>query len=195
MNDKMVQESDLDLKDWLYYKIYAKDVDEWYPCLLKEVVQPFISNNEKSIDSFFFFKYHMQYGIHEPLEKGCEQKFKVGDWVSFIRFRLLAEQKSIPNLESELLKLVKASSTVLATEKCKYDEIGDLGNRFGKQRVKEVRKYLEYACRISLSLLGEPRDKNYFDKISGLIHLPSNILEYRVKILCPKCGHEITFQP
>lgn len=183
------------LKDWLYYKIYAKPINDWYPRLLKEVVQPFISNNEKSIDSFFFFKYRMQYGIHETLEKGCEQKFKVGEWVNFIRLRVLAQQEIISNLENELLKLIKASPTVLETEKCKYDEVADLGNRFGKQRVEKVRKYLEYACRISLSLLAEPRDANYFEKIGGLIHLPSNILEYRVKIRCPKCGHEISFQP
>lgn len=137
----------------------------------------------------------MQYGIHESLEKECEQKFKVGDWVSFIRLRVLTEQENISNLESKLLKLIKASPTVLETEKCKYDEIGDLGNRFGKQRVEEVRKYLEHACRISLSLLEESRDADYYKKIGGLIHLPSNILEYGAKISCPKCGQEIIFHP
>lgn len=129
------------------------------------------------------------------MEKGCEQKFKVGEWVSFIRLRVLAEQKNISNLEGELLKLIKMSPTVLETEKCKYDEVADIGNRFGKKRVKLVRKYLEYACRISLSLLKESRDNEYYNKIGGLVHLPSNIFEYRVAIPCPKCGYRIPFQP
>lgn len=192
------------MKDWLYYKIYAKDIADWYPLLLEEIVQPFISNNEKFIGNFFFFKYYFEYGVHETLEKTCEQKFNVGEFVRFIRLRVLTEQENISNLESELLKLIKASPTILETEKCEYDVVGDLGNRFGKQRIEEVEKYLEYACRISLSLLGEARDKKYFDKICGLIHLPSNILEYRVKIQCPNCGRvvrcqncgqEIAFQP
>jgi len=51
-----------------------------------------------------------------------------------------------------------------------------------------VNKYLEYASRISLSLLDETRDQDYFKKIHGLIHLPSNILEYAVEIKCDKCG-------
>ena len=180
------------MKDWIYYKIYAKEVNDWYPRLLKEIVQPFISKNEEVIESFFFFKYHFRYGIDEKVEKACEQKFKVGELVSFIRLRVLAEQENIENLEDGLLKLIEASPTVLETEKCKYDEMADLGNRFGKQRVEQVRKYLEYACRICLSLLEEPRD---FQKISGLIHLPSNILEYIVELQCPKCGQKRPFQP
>ena len=83
------------MKDWLYYRIYAKTVENWYPNILREIVQPFISENEKQIESFFFFKYHMQYGIHEDVEKTCEQKFKKGDWVSFIRLRVLTEEKNI----------------------------------------------------------------------------------------------------
>jgi len=180
------------MKDWIYYKIYAKEVNDWYPRLLKEIVQPFISKNEEVIDSFFFLKYHLQYGVHETLEKACEQKFNIGDVVNFIRLRVLAKQENISNLEEKLLKLVRASPTVIETEKCKYDELADLGNRFGKQRVEKVRKYLEYTCRIRLSLLEEPRD---FQKISGLIHLPSNILEYMVEIQCPKCGQKRLFQP
>jgi len=93
------------------------------------------------------------------------------------------------------LKLIEACQIVLEKEKCKYDEMADLGNRFGRERVELVRKYLEYACRISLSLLGELRDDDYFDKISGLIHLPSNILEYRVRLRCSQCGQEFDFQP
>lgn len=185
------------LKDWLYYKIYAKSVENWYPNLLMEIVQPFISENEKQIESFFFLKYRFQYGIGEGIENTCEQKLKAnrGDWISFIRFRVFSEQENIADLEAKLLKLVEACQTVLEKEKCKYDELADLGNRFGKERVKLVRKYLEYASRISLSLLGEPKDGNYFNKISGLIHLPSNILEYRVRLRCSQCGHEFDFQP
>ena len=60
---------------------------------------------------------------------------------------------------------------------------------------RALRKYLEYACRLSLSLLGENRDQKYSEKISGLIHCPSNILEYQAMISCPRCGQVITFKP
>jgi len=176
------------MKDWLYYRIYVRPhFNDWYPRLLREVVQPFISKNEKSIDSFFFFMYHMQYGIHEGLEKGCEHRFKVGEWVSFIRLRVWAEQENISNLEGELLKFIKMSPTVLETEKCTYNEKEDLGGRFGETRRELVRKYLEYASRITLSLLDEPRDEKYYDKIGGLIHLSSNMLNYCIVVTCPNC--------
>ena len=184
------------MKTWLYYKIYAKEVNGWYQNLLREIVQPLISENEKAIESFFFFKYHFQYGIHEGIESTCEQKFKKGDLVSFIRLRILAEEKDISELETKLLSFVKASPTVLETEKCVYDELADIGNRFGRERVEVVRKYLEMTCRVALSLLVETRDEDYFkNKISGLIHLPSNILEYRIGLRCPQCGKEFPFQP
>ena len=184
-------------KDWIYYRIYSKpDLDDWYPRLLKEVVKPFVSQNEEYIDSFFFLKYHHHYAVrpYDEIETD-DPMFRQGEIVWFIRFRVLTQKKNITNLEDELMTLIKKSPTVLANEKCKYNEIEDLGNRFGKQRVKEVRKYLEYACRLSLSLLGENRDQKYSEKISGLIHCPSNILEYHVMIPCPRCGQVIRFQP
>lgn len=85
------------MKNWLYYKIYAKDVNGWYQNLLREIVQPLISENEQVIESFFFFKYHFRYGIDEGIEKTCEQKFQQGDWVSFIRLRILQRKKTSPN--------------------------------------------------------------------------------------------------
>lgn len=185
------------LEEWLYYRIYAKPVENWYQNLLREIVQPFIFDNEKKIKSFFFLKYHFRYGIDEGIENTCEQKMKVnrGDLISFIRLRVLTEQENIPDLEAKLLKHTEACQTVLEKEKCEYNEIADLGNRFGKERFELVRKYLEYACRISLSLLQEPRDLNYINKIGGLIHLPSNILEYKVRLQCSNCGREMDFQP
>lgn len=185
------------LEEWLYYKIYAKSIENWYQNLLREIVQPFVSENEKQIKSFFFFKYYFQYGIGEGIENTCEQKLKVnrGDEISFIRLRVLSEQENISDLETNLLKLIDGCQSVLEKEKCTYDEMADLGNRFGKERVEVVRKYLESACRVSLSLLGETRDENYFKKISGLIHLPSNVLEYRVIIPCSQCGQKFLFQP
>jgi hypothetical protein len=181
------------LDGWLYYRIYAKPNDNWYQDLLREIVRHFVSDYQSQIKSFFFFKYHFRYGIDEKLETTCEQKFKVGDVVDFIRLRELAEQKDISNLENELLKRAKASKTVSEMERCRYDELTDIGDRFGRQRVEIVRKYLEQACRISLSLLDEPRDASYIDKISGLIHLPSNILEYGVTLRCPNCKQETSF--
>lgn len=185
------------LEEWLYYKIYAKSVENWYQNLLREIVHPFVSENEKQIKSFFFLKYHFPYGIGEGIENTCEQKLKVnkGNLISFVRFRILTEKEDISDLEAKLLKLIEACQTVLEKEKCKYDDIVDLGNRFGKERVEIVRKYLESACRVSLSLLGEQKNDNYLNKISGLIHLPSNILEYRVGLKCSRCGQEFLFQP
>lgn len=185
------------LEEWLYYKIYAKSDKNWYHILLREIIRPFVSDNENQIKSFFFLKYHFRYGVNEGIENTCEQKMKAnkGNLISFVRFRVLADQGNISELEAKLLKLVETCPTVLEKEKCKYDEMADLGNRFGKERFELVRKYLEYACRISLSLLEEQRDGNYFDKISGLVHLPSNILEYRVRFPCSHCGQEVEFQP
>ena len=185
------------MKVWLYYKIYAKPVENWYQDLLREIVQPFIAENEKAIESFFFFKYHFRYGIDEGIENTCEQKVTPnrGDLVSFVRLRVLSEQENIAELEATLLRRIDACQTVLEKEKCRYDEMADIGNRFGRERVEIVRKYLESACRVCLSLLNETRDGNYFNKISGLVHLPSNILEYRVRIPCPNCGAEIAFSP
>ena len=185
------------LEEWLYYRIYAKPVENWYGSLLREIVQPFIAGNDGQIKSFFFLKYYFRYGIDEGIENTCEQRLRVNreDWISFIRFRVLTDEENIADLEEKLLKLIEACQTVLEKEKCTYDEMADLGNRFGKERFESVRKYLEYACRISLSLLEEQRDGKYFDKISGLIHLPSNILEYRVRFPCPHCGQEVDFQP
>lgn len=83
----------------------------------------------------------------------------------------------------------------METEKCVYDELADIGDRFGRERVEIVRKYLEMACRVCLSLLEETRNANLINKINGLIHLPSNILEYQIRFPCPNCGAEIVFSP
>jgi hypothetical protein len=174
------------MKDWLYYRIYAKPSQEWYFDLLTEIVRPFIQENEKIIDSFFFFKYHHPYG--EPPYDGIEAnqpKFKKGDEVWFIRLRVLTEQENLEDLEHSLIKYMKNSKTLLDKEKCAYDEKADLGGRFGEIRRELVRKYLEYASRITLSLLDEPKDQAYLEKLGGLIHLPSNMLGYAV--ICPKC--------
>lgn len=124
------------MEEWLYYKIYAKPDENWYQNLLKEIVRPFVSDNENQIKSFFFFKYHFRYGVDEGIENTCEQKMKAnkGDLISFIRFRVLADQGNIAELEAKLLKLVEVCPTVLEREKCKYDELADLGSRFGKER-------------------------------------------------------------
>lgn len=180
------------MKDWLYYRIYAKPRPnlDWYD-LLKEVVRPFISENDKLIESFFFLCYQMRYGIDEGLEKGCEQKFEVGEWVRFIRLRVLAEQENLKTLDERLNKSMDETPTVIEREKCTYDEKEDLGGRFGETRRELVRKYLEYASRITLSLLDEPQDDKYYEKICGLIHLPSNMLNYRIVVTCPNCKTKI----
>lgn len=179
------------MKDWLYYRIYAKPFQDWYSNLLKEVVRPFIQKNEKLIDSFFFFQYHHKYGIppYESEIEAKEQKFKKGDEVWFIRLRVLAEQENLKILNDSLNKYMDKSQTILDKEKCSYNEKADLGGRFGETRIELIHKYLEYASRITLSLLDEPKDKAYLEKISGLIHLPSNMLDYA--IICPKCGKVI----
>lgn len=180
------------MKDWLYYRIYAKPVDDWYSKLLKEVVKPFVSENETMIDSFFFLHYHHPYGV-KPYDnvEAKEPKFKVGDEVWFIRLRILAEKTDIPVLETNFKRIISKSQTVLEIEECSYNEKADLGVRFGEERRELVRKYLEYASRITLSLLDQPRNQEYQKKLSGLIHLPSNMLEFAVVIKCEKCGNEI----
>lgn len=184
------------MKDWLYYRIYAKPSQEWYYDLLREVVRPFILENDKLIDSFFFFYYNHLYGV-PPYEGGIEAKepkFKKGDEVWFIRLRVLAEQEHLKTLDDSLIKYIDNSTAALEKEKCIFDEKADLGSRFGETRRELVRKYLEYASRITLSLLDEPKDKTYYDKLSGLIHLPSNMLKYAIVVRCPKCKNEVTIQ-
>ena len=148
------------MKDWLYYRIYAKPSQDWYSNLLREVVRPFIQQNEKLIDSFFFFEYHHNYGV-PPYESGIEAKepkFKKGDEVWFIPLRVLVEQENLEALDNSLINYMNNSKTILDKEKCTFDEKADLGGRFGETRRELVRKYLEYASRITLSLLDEPKD-------------------------------------
>ena len=179
------------MKTWLYYRIYAKPVKNWYNILLTEVVEPFVLKYDSLIESFFFFKYHHRYGV--PPYDGLEAKvpkFNVGDEVWFIRFRLLLEEENLEELDESLNELMDISNIVIERELCEYDETRDLGGRFGESRQVLVRKYLEYASKITLSLLNEKKDDEYFKKISGLIHLPSNMLEYVLVSKCPQCGYE-----
>ena len=65
---------------WLYFKIYAKDVENWYYKILGEVVKPFTQRNEQLIDKFFFFHYVENYGACSDgsieFEPNCEHKFE-----------------------------------------------------------------------------------------------------------------------
>ncbi len=180
------------MKDWLYYRIYARPSQEWYYDLLKEVVRLFIQENEKLIDSFFFLHYCHPYGVapYDGIE-AKEPKFKEGEEVMFIRLRVLSEQEYLKTLDDSLNKYIDNCIQAFEREKCIYDEKGDLGGRFGETRRELVRKYLEYASRITLSLLDEPKDKAHYEKIGGLIHLPSNMLEDGIK--CPYCNGVIRF--
>ncbi|MDH5770164.1 MAG: hypothetical protein OEZ25_02595 [Candidatus Bathyarchaeota archaeon] len=173
------------MKDWLYYRIYAEPHQKWYHDLLEEVVKPFISENEKMIESFFFFHYHHPYGV-KPWDEieAHEPKFKQGEEVWFIRLRVLAEKSNLKTLEESLNKFIGTSKTAFEHEKCTYNEKGDLGGRFGEVRREFVRKYLEYASKIALSLLDEPRDQKYFEKVMGLMHLPANMFEFNILISC-----------
>jgi len=154
-------------------------------------VEPFVLKYDSLIESFFFFKYHHPYGVppYDGLE-AKEPKFNVGDEVWFIRFRLLSEEENLVELDTRLNELMDKSNLVIERELCVYDETRDLGGRFGESRQVLVRKYLEYSSRITLSLLNEKKDNEYYKKISGLIHLPSNMLEYALVSKCPQCGFQ-----
>lgn len=183
--------------DWIYYRIYAQPkVENWYSLLLREVVNSFISKNEKLIESFFFFMYHHQYGVAPYDGKEAEEpQFEKGDEVWFIRLRVLVHKENLQELEEDLLTFIEKSKIAITKEKCKYDELADLGDRFGKERVKEVRNYLNSICILSLSLLEDERDAEYNEKIAGLIHLASNVLEYSTNVPCPRCGLTLILQP
>lgn len=175
------------MKDWLYYRIYARPSQEWYFDLLREVVRPFIQENEKLIDSFFFFHYHHQYATppYDGVE-AKEPKFKKGEEVWFIRLRVLAEQNNLKTLDKSLNKYMDNSKIVSEREKCVYDEKGDLGGRFGETRRELVRKYLEYASRITLSLLDEPKDQSaraHHDRTAK-----RTVTLYMDERICPQCG-------
>ena len=165
-------------KEWLYYRIFADPYDQlWYYKLLTQVVEPFIDKNKSFIERFFFFHYFPKY---EP-EDECESKFTTNDRVAFIRLRILAEHTELRRLESSLLDSIKSSSAVTEIERCtRYDVNGDIGNRFGVNRVRKVVDYLDAASRLSLALLEE--EQGFSPKVSDAVHLISNMMSFRLKI-------------
>lgn len=165
-------------KEWLYYRIFANPSDQlWYYKLLTQVVKPFIDENEPLIERFFFFHYFPKY---EP-EDECESKFTTDDRVAFIRLRILAKHTELRRLEGSLLDSVKGSSAVTEIERCKrYDVNGDIGNRFGANRVRRVVDYLDAASRLSLALL--EGEQGFNPKVHDAVHLICNMMNFRVQI-------------
>lgn len=136
-------------KDWIYYRIYAKPVEKWYEKLLNEVVKPFVDKNRQITGCIWFNRYFPNYLRDEP----CEQKFKEGAVVRYIRLRVLASRETIPKLEKDLTKLIKDSPTVLEKEKCVFREKKILTKEFGSNRIELSKKYLNICSEIALSLL------------------------------------------
>jgi hypothetical protein len=170
---------------WLYYKIYARDVDDWYYKLLNEIVKPFTQKFDSQIEKIFFFHYVEDYRA----EPNCEHKLNVGERVRYIRFRFRADDKLCGSLENNLLSLVSNSSTVIEKEKCEYCVDADLGNRFGLQRTELAVNYLDAFARMVLSLLTENNLLEDSDKPYSLIHLMHNMIGSPIQVACanPNC--------
>jgi len=170
---------------WLYYKIYAKEMANWYYHILNEVVKPFIQQNNALIDKFFFFHYEENY----RLEPTCEQKFEVGKRVRYIRLRVKSENENLGTLEKSLLTLIENSQTTLQHEKCEYDVSGDLGNRFGQARTDIAVNYLDAFARMVLSLLASNNQLENGDKPYSAVHLVHNMIGSQIPVACanPNC--------
>ena len=162
--------------EWLYYRIFADPSDQlWYYKLLTQVVKPFIDENESFIERFFFFHYFPRYESDDE----CESKFTTGDEVAFIRLRILAKRTELQRLESSLLYFIRSSSAVTQTERCKsYDVNGDVGNRFGTNRVTRVVDFLDAASRLSLALL--EGEQGFSPKVHNAVHLICNMMNFRL---------------
>ena len=146
------------MRKWIYYRIYAHDVLNWYERLLNEIVKPFAKNHRKDTQCIWFNCYYPKYLRDEP----CETKFKKGTTVRYIRLRILTIEEKASMLEKELLKLVTSSSTALDKEKCEFRAKEILSNEFGTRRSELSIKYLNLCSEIVLSLLDE--SKLFHDK-------------------------------
>lgn len=177
---------------WLYYKIYSKDVPNWYYKVLNEVVKPFVQQNIAIIDKFFFFHYEEDYGMQPDgsvkFEPKCEHKFKAGVRVRYVRLRVRAENENLGALEKSLLGLINNSQTTLQYEKCDYDVSGDLGNRFGQTRTDLVVNYLDAFARMVLSLLTPNNQLENGNKPSSATHLIHNMIGSSIQVACARCG-------
>ncbi len=165
-------------KDWIYFRIFANLSDQlWYNKLLSQVVKPFVGNNESLIERFFFFHYVQKY---EP-EEECESKFTKNDLVAFIRLRVLTQSTNLLVLENNLLELIKKSSAAIGIERCKkYDINGDLGKRFGTERVSEIVDYLVAGSRLTLTMI--EGEQGFSPKVADAIHLVCNMMSFRLII-------------
>ena len=139
------------MEEWIHYRIYAHAVSDWNERLLKEVVKPFAESYRKHTQCIWFNCYSPYYLRDEP----CETKFKEGDFVQYIRFRILTTEEDAPMLEQGLLELIASSSTVLEKEKCEFRAKEILSKEFGNGRIELSIRYLDLCSDIVLSLLGE----------------------------------------
>lgn len=165
---------------WLYYKIYAKEMANWYYTILNEVVKPFVQQNNVHYDKFFFFNYEEDY----VLEPNCAHKFEAGVKVRYIRLRVKAQDDNLGNLEKSLLELIATSQTTLEHEKCEYDVSADLGNRFGLTRTDLAVNYLDAFARMVLSLLATNNQLVNGDKPASAIHLIHNMIGSQIPVAC-----------
>lgn len=140
------------MEKWIYYRIYARDVPNWYKGLLNEVVKPFAERYRKYTRCIWFNCYYPKYLRDEP----CETKFKEGVVVRYIRLRILTTEEA-PMLEKELLKLIASSSVVLEKEKCEFRAEEILSDQFGNRRVELSIRYLNLCSEIVLSMLDESK--------------------------------------
>ena len=166
---------------WLYYRIFARDVNNWYYKLLNELVKPFVSKNGSLIEKFFFFHYGP---CPYNLEPGSELKFKEGDIVRYVRFRARVKDENFQQVEQDLLDHIARSQTTIEKEKATFNETADLGNRFGQQRLQLVINYLDSFARMILSLLTDQNQLENTDKPYSTIHLLHNMMGDTINVAC-----------
>jgi len=174
---------------WIYYRVFAKNVEHWYFKILNEVARPFFQANMKSIEKLFFFHYIEPY----KFDRKCEplKMFAIGEEVRYVRMRFLVANNEILRLHKDLVSLIDASPTVLGKEECEYEPREDLGNRFGQERLELSIGYLDSFARMMLSMLTKDGELEDTEKPHGMIHLLHNMMggpNFKFDLKCGNCG-------
>jgi len=119
---------------WIYYRVFARDVDRWYLKILCEIVRPFFKANMHRIEKMFFFHYEEPYEADEKCEPSS--RFTQTEHVRYVRMHFRVPKDELNHLERNIVTLIDTSQTALEKEKCQHDPVEDLGDRFGLDRLE-----------------------------------------------------------
>lgn len=178
---------------WAQYRVFMRLPDanrvSNYAALLREVVNPLVVQLRPSIKRFYFLRYAGKYGDQADETAQVPLPFAAGDWVNYIKLRLLIDSSRKELVSATLTDLAGKSSACLGVEVPlqQYDVEADLGVRFGGSRTGQVLDLLQSATELALTYAsdGQPYDPDprAGGGTRGLVHLVSNTLAYEVDSL------------